>query len=167
VTRSSACCGPETQACTARDVSRNRQTTETNRMLSTPGLTPGPPILVQRFAVDWDDLEKGTGDRVLEIGGRHSTGCFYLNPRYTVSCPEPSPEFFHRARKCQAAWCRTMGQVLGSSNRRRAASRARAIERQLAFTGILIIDGNHIDPREWQPLGFTLDPPGMGKLPSR
>jgi len=131
---------------------------ESNRMLNLPVTALGPPVHVRRFAVDWDDLEKSTSDRVLEIAERQSKGSFYLNPRFTVVSPEPIPEFFRRVRKCQAAWCRTMSQVLGSSNRRRAAKRVGPIERQLVFTGILIVDGNHVDPREWRALGFSCDP---------
>lgn len=113
----------------------------------------GPTVTVVTHSVDWNDPGQETGTRVLEIGGRKLMGCFYLCPRFTVSCAKPTPAFFRKARRCQAAWCRTMSQVLGSSSRRRAAKRASPIERQLAFTGILIVNGNYIDPREWSTFG--------------
>jgi len=114
---------------------------------------PEPTVTVKTHPVNWDDLGEETGARVLEIGGRKLMGCFYLCPMFTISCSQPTPSFFRKARRCQAAWCRTMSQVLGSSNRRRAARRANPIERQLLFTGILIVNGNHIDPREWSAFG--------------
>jgi hypothetical protein len=128
---------------------------------SAPSRAAGPPVYVRTHPVNWDDLEQDTGARVLEIGRRKLMGCFYFNPQFTVSCSEPSVAFFRKARKCQAAWCRTVSQVLGSSNRRRAAKRVGPIERQLVFTGVLVIDGSHVDPREWNTLGLSLTNPGI------
>ena len=125
---------------------------------------PGPNVTVVTHSVDWNDPGQETGARVLEIGGRKLMGSFYLCPRFTVSCGKPTPAFFRKARRCQAAWCRTMSQVLGSSNRRRAAKRVSPIERQMLFTGILVIDGNHVDPREWKTLGFSPGHPNVKRV---
>jgi len=129
----------------------NNWMNEANRRKPAPGA--GPPVTVKTYPVNWDDLEGETAARVLEIGRRRLMGCFYLCPMFTVSCANPTPAFFRKARRCQASWCRIMSQVLGSSNRRRAAKRASPVERQLVFTGILIVNGNHIDPREWSTFG--------------
>ena len=111
--------------------------------------TSGPVVSIQRHVANWDDLEGNTWKRVVEIGRRQLAGCYYLNPGFSVSCPVPTKAFFRKARRCQAAWCRTMGQVLGSANRRKVARRSTCLERQLVFTGILIIDGYQVDPRAW------------------
>lgn len=141
--------------CQYSEVNGAIRMNQTIRTGSVPSPAAHYPVMVQMHPVSWDDIEAETGARVLEIGRRKLTGSFYLCPRFTVSCAEPTPAFFRKARTCQAAWCRTMSQVLGPSNRRRAARRVSPIERQLVFTGILVIDGNHIDPREWKTFGFS------------
>jgi len=38
------------------------------------------------------------------------------------------------------------------------------MERQMLFTGILVIDGNHVDPREWKTFGFSPGHPNVKRV---
>jgi hypothetical protein len=88
--------------------------------------------------------------RVVQIADAELQGCYYLNPEVTVYSQLPSLAFARQVRKCQAAWCRRFGKVVGASAfRRQARSRAFFI-RQLAYQGILIADGKWIAPQDWQ-----------------
>ena len=111
---------------------------------------PSPRGSVRHFRADWERLEETTDRRVNGVLRRSLPGCWYLNPQCTVHCPRLTRAFFQRARKAQAAWCRTMTQSLGAANRQRAF---RFItddkRRRLEFTGILIIDGDELSPWEW------------------
>ena len=118
----------------------------TTKCLDDPSIPD--PIIVRSYPVNWDDLEEGVWPRIL-MALKEPAGCFYLNPRYTVFCRVPKKTFFVKARKCQAAWCRTMGQVLRSSNRRKEARKRCPTQRQLMFTGMLIVDGVRLDPCQW------------------
>lgn len=117
-----------------------------------PRLSPEPHVTVRRFTVNWDFLEENPAREIKLIHQLGKRGAFYLNPRYLVACTEPTPKFIAAARKAQADWCRTQGQVLGPANRRRQAKAADLIERQLIFTGMVIVDGKIISPRHWDVL---------------
>lgn len=117
-----------------------------------PELAPEPPVSVERFSVDWDCLEENPAREVRQIDHRGDRGAFFLNPRYRVTCKEPTAKFIAAARKAQADWCRTQSQVLGPANRRRQTKAANPLERQLIFTGMLIVDGQIISPRHWDTL---------------
>jgi hypothetical protein len=100
--------------------------------------------------VDWNDPGLVTERGIREIIRDQLCGCFFLNPQFIVHSVEPSNHFYRTARKCQAAWFRTMSRTLGSANVRRFRRNSEFMERQLTCTGILIIDGRHISPREWR-----------------
>jgi len=112
-----------------------------------------PPLVrvEQHQLPEWDEdaWAATTAERVGEIARDNRAGCFYLNPIFTVSAASFSAEFSRKARKCQASWYRRVDQVLLRKHRKRRERALTFLERQLAYTGILIIDGNPVPPHEW------------------
>lgn len=132
------------------------------------------PIGVQviQHSVDWDNLSRSTLQRLGDGGellkglpgqDRVIAACFrftmqqadqfgtrYVNPKFTVMAPGPSPAFLRRARQAQRAWLKTLKTVLGKSGILKREIRKRLPEvRQLEFTGVMIIDGKHVHPQQW------------------
>lgn len=107
----------------------------------------------------WDDLAAVTDERIRKFKPHPPSWCVYLNPEYTVECPEFSPEFTQEARRCQRAWMRTMNRTLGNKNRRDFAINADFLTRQLAHSGMLIISGNVVPPHDWTSMERDLERP--------
>ena len=86
---------------------------------------PVQPVRVKRHRVDWEasdlDLAGITAQRAVSLAPRIATGCWYLNPRYTVSSPSPSAEFFRTMLNLRASWLRTCREVQGTSGQRHLA----------------------------------------------
>jgi hypothetical protein len=97
----------------------------------------------------WDDLAAVTNHRILKLKPQPPGWCSYLNPSFTVEAPEFSLEFSQEARRCQRAWLRTMNRTLGNKNRKYFAIKADFLTRQLAHSGMLIINGNVVAPHDW------------------
>lgn len=120
-----------------------------------------PKVTVRRYPVDWN-LEPGaTLKRANTILADEPHQSVYLNPAFTVACPEPTPEFFQEVRKRQAEWCRRAGHWLPARVRRRVSNwvgdgeplrtkAERYFHRALCYTGVLFVDGNFIYPSKWQ-----------------
>lgn len=106
-------------------------------------------IMVEEYSVDWDDPGQSTEERILALIEANEDRCLYLNPQFTVTCQQPVAEFFGRARKCQAAWFRRFGKVLGSAGLRRASKRFSFKDRQFTFTGMMVVHGRLLAPHEW------------------
>ena len=131
-----------------------------------------PPYRTRRVSVRnhrvhgemWGDLAAVTNDRILKFRPHPPGWCVYLNPGYTVESPEFSLEFTQEARKCQGAWLRTMGRTLGNRNRRHFAINADFLTRQLAHSGMLIVNGNVVPPHDWKSMEEELQFAGTGKL---
>ena len=96
-------------------------------------------------------------DRILKLDPRPPRWCIYLNPAFTVEGPKFSQVFCQEARRCQRTWIRTMNKVLGNRNRRHFAIKADFLTRQLAHTGMLIVNGNIISPHDWTAMENSLD----------
>ncbi len=83
------------------------------------------PVRVQRHKVDWEasdlDLADLTAQRAMSLAPQIATGCWFLNPRYTVSSPTPTAEFFRTMLKLRSTWLRTCRQILGNSGQRHSA----------------------------------------------
>ena len=109
------------------------------------------PVSVRRHPVDRDrhDFDVVTGERVEAWTRRLSRGCWFLNPRFTVYSESPSVSFFRRVREVQGSWLRTARQRIHNRGVRRKARKLEALGRQLAFSGILVFDGQIIPPRTW------------------
>ncbi len=114
-----------------------------------------PKVLVEELQTpEWDEDEwiVSTGKRVRDIVEGKRSGCFYLNPLFTVSVSCFSPEFSRKARKCQAAWYRRVDQCLLRKRRKRLERKLDFWRRQAAYTGFLIIDGKCVPPHDWKVL---------------
>ena len=121
-----------------------------------------PNVVVRRHPVDWNDPAEGTQERALAVLSRQQILCVYFNPAFTVTCPEPTPEFFREVRKRQAEWCRRADQSPLSRWARRRVSRwgsgrhkftsksERYFHRAFCFTGVMFINGQLIHPNQWK-----------------
>lgn len=122
-----------------------------------------PKVTVRRYPVDWN-LEPGaTVKRANAILADQPHQSVYLNPAFTVACPEPTPEFFQEVRKRQAEWCRRAGHWLPARVRRRVSNwvtggeplRTKAeqhFHRALSYTGVLYVNTEFIHPSKWKSL---------------
>ena len=164
-----------------------------------------PPVTVRRHRVDWetDDLAELTAQRAITLDLKLQQGCWYLNPRFTVSCPAPTAEFFAKVKELRSAWLRTCRQVQSKPGHRYQARQAKRegrrgallmidpeiatevphhrpgepaflaelppdrrseilrsghLAKQLAYSGVLFIDGEIIPPHTWQTQADQLLP---------
>jgi hypothetical protein len=118
-----------------------------------------PEVRMDRHSLDWNTLAEDVAERIDMALKQEATGCRYFNPAVTVTCLQPSPEFWRIVRKEQARWCRQAGKTIPRRNRR-SASRwtgdgqwisskyARFLDRALSFTGVLCIDGRLLSTHE-------------------
>jgi hypothetical protein len=69
------------------------------------------PVRVHRHIVDWEasdlDLAELTAQRAVTLAPQIAAGCWFLNPRYTVSSPAPTAEFFRTVVNLRSTWLRT------------------------------------------------------------
>lgn len=128
-----------------------------------PVESPGILVAVTRHPVDWNDLARSTASRAVILLTGQATGCLYLNPAFTVTCPKPTPDFFREVRARQAEWCRSASSVLPRAVRRRVCrwvpggdtvtdKAGRYLHRAACFTGVLFHDGRLIHPTKWKEL---------------
>ncbi len=98
---------------------------------------------------DVDAWEAATVGHMEEILPEPPLGCYYVNPRFLVHASDISEAFLKTAHKARASWCRYISAVLGPSNMHREMKKAPYMKRQLAFAGILFVNGVHIAPQDW------------------
>ena len=117
-------------------------------------------VKIQRHTSDMHTLAEDVGQRAVTTLKQHPTGCFFFNPATTVSCPQPTEEFFRVIRKEQARWCRQAGNSFPRKLRRSSShwvsggewisnKFARYLDRSCCFTGVLFIDGQLVLPHDW------------------
>lgn len=126
---------------------------------------------VIRHVVDWDDPHAVTLKEVTTVDfSRHPDAIFetcfrkamrcglaaclgtrYINPMFTVSAPCPSTAFFARARQARQDWRRALCDIVSwsSSRWREELHEATPIIRQLKYTGVMFVEGRHIQPTCW------------------
>ena len=100
------------------------------------GLLDIPPVEEDQIA---------TVSKIL-LKGIQCEGCYYANPAFSVSAPADTPEeeFFVAVKHAQREWLRELKSFLLKSRRLKRAMRAvHPLVRQLAFTGICIINSKH------------------------
>jgi len=99
------------------------------------------PVRVQRHKVDWEasdlDLAEITAQRAVNLAPQIATGCWFLNPRDTVSSPTPTAEFFRTVLKLRSTWPRTCREVQGTSGQRHLAHQ---VVRKVRLGAIMPID---------------------------
>lgn len=129
---------------------------------------PDRPVTVRRHPVDWEaaDFEVATAQRYLDWKQRLSRGIWYLNPRYTVHAAAPTPAFFLKVREVQGSWLRMVRQSIHNRGLRREARRREPMVRGLAFSGILILDGEAIPPSTWSEMADGSLKPTITKVSS-
>jgi len=122
-----------------------------------------PKVIVRRHPVDWDDPAEGTEERAAALLSEQPNQCVYLNPAFTVTCPEPTPEFFQEVRKRQAEWCRRASRTIPGWIRRRVSrwvgaghqfrsKSERYFHRAFCYSGVLFINGQLTHPSQWRRL---------------
>jgi hypothetical protein len=113
---------------------------------------PRAPVRTKRLTWDWNDLAEAVQREIAARGDAILQGCWYLNPMFLVHAPEPISEFLIEVRRCQRAWFRTLNRQFRSANWRRLFQVTNDIwQRRTEFTGLLMIDGQEIDPRsQWR-----------------
>lgn len=96
------------------------------------------PVTVRRHRVDWesDVLQDATAQRVMSLGSKLESGCWYLNARFTVSSPVPTAEFFAKVKELRSSWLRTCRQSLGNHGQRMEARKAERRGRFAAITEV-------------------------------
>jgi hypothetical protein len=109
---------------------------------------------VTRYAVHHKTIIVTTGARVKRIFDSHPSGCFYVNPQYTVSCITATPEFFRATANCKKQWRRYVTRTLKQSTRSAILQDAGPLRRQLVVTGILIIDGVLVESCYWKRVEY-------------
>jgi hypothetical protein len=83
---------------------------------------------------------------------REEIGTVFVNPRFTVTGRPglPTQKFLRSAHHARVSWLCQLTDILGSAAaRRRAVKHADPITRQLAYTGVLFVDGYHVHPSMW------------------
>lgn len=104
-------------------------------------------VTVKRLYFDWNDPSEAVVREIERIGDSWQHGCWYINPISRVYGPEPTRVFLSVVRKRQAAWFRMLNRQFGSGWRRKMLARSTGIvQRRYEFTGILVVDGNVIEP---------------------
>ena len=112
----------------------------------------------------WNNLAAITNDRILNFKPQAPGWYVYLNPGYTVQSSEFSLEFTQEARRCQRAWIRAMSRSMGNRNRSHFARKADLLTRQLAHSGMLIVNGNVLQKHDWAAMEKELQFAGTGQL---
>lgn len=108
-----------------------------------------PRVTVERRQWDWGDTARVPRMERQEILRRGLPGAWYANPCCKVHCPSCTNRFLFAARKCQAAWCRIMSRQFANGWRNMMRSPQSELERHATFDGILILDGQELDARNW------------------
>jgi hypothetical protein len=99
---------------------------------------------------------KARTSRVLE---EQTSRYVYVNPIVTITCDEPTKEFFSLIRKRQAEWCK-QSRTLFSRRLGRRVKNWFTVEREqtkfekfmsrgLQFTGLLFVNGQPVPPHRW------------------
>lgn len=93
---------------------------------------PIQSMSVRRHRVDWEanDLAEVTAQRAMSLGPKLANGCWFLNPRFTVSSPAPTAGFFRTVLNLRSCWLRTCRQVLSNHGQRQLARQVESQGRQ-------------------------------------
>lgn len=116
--------------------------------LGADGYSPGPDKLIE---VEFRKL----------MGRAEQLGTCFVNPMFRVASAEPCREFFQDVRAAQYRWrLAWKASVCWSSSRwNQEYKSASPIIRQLFFSGVLIVQGRHIQPAQWKPIEEQFSPP--------
>jgi hypothetical protein len=127
-------------------------------------------ITTSKFTPDFNDLAWETLTHVVLNGpppGRDETtqeifkltmrmarelelGTFYANPIYLVRAQRPTTLFIETSKSAQLNWFHQLKTVFHSRSQiEQVRMRTHPIIRQLAFTGLMVIENRHVWPGQW------------------
>ena len=114
-------------------------------------------VIVLKHPVPWEDVDLSdlgslTLRLIFALGSALQQGCHYLNPRYTVSSPGPSPAFYREVFRAGSSWLRMLRDNLGKHATRRLAESQTPSGRHATLSGLMFQDGKAIPTRTWHSL---------------
>ena len=106
-------------------------------------------VLVKKYQVDYDNIEESVAERLLDLS--QVDGRFYVNPEYTVRASDDTSkdEFLKQSQRALGLWNSRLAKILGSANRKKLYRKASAVEKNLKFTGVQVINGKVLGPKFW------------------
>ncbi len=137
-------------------------------------------VLVFQHGPDYDDLafstlerlefikSPGTDDKIEQLFKNALISASldpnltkFLNPMFTITASRPSELFFREAKNAQQSWIAESRRFHGREFRSYTRGLSPLV-RQLALSGVLIVEGKHYRPDQWpQPIRA---PPKQYKL---
>ena len=118
-----------------------------------------PRPRVRRHQPDIDNLLEQMKARTFQILKEETPPFLYVNPIATITCDEPTEEFFFLIRKRQAEWCKRSRTLFSRRQGRRVRNwftverertkYERFMSRGLQFTGLLFINGQPVPQDQW------------------
>lgn len=118
-----------------------------------------PRPRVRRHRPDVDNLLEQVTTRTHQILEEESPPYLYVNPIVTITCDEPTEEFFSLIRKRQAEWCKRSRTIFSRKQTRSVknfftAEQERTkfekfMSRGLQFTGLLFVNGTPVPQNQW------------------
>lgn len=128
-----------------------------NALGKTPRSDHRPQPRVRRHRPDVDDLLEHMKSRTLQVL-KESPRYLYVNPIATITCDEPTSEFFSLIRKRQAEWFKRSRTIFSRRLGRRVrnwftgseySKFEKFMSRGLQLTGLLFIKGQPIPQDKW------------------
>lgn len=114
---------------------------------------------VRRHQPDIENLLEQMKARTSRVLEEQTSRYVYVNPIVTITCEEPTKEFFSLIRKRQAEWCKQSRTLFSRRLGRRVknwftAEREQTkfqkfMSRGLQFTGLLFIKGQPVPQDQW------------------
>ena len=115
--------------------------------------------LARRHRPDIENLLEQMKARTLRVLEEESPPYLYVNPIATITCKEPTKEFFFLIRKRQAEWFKRSRTIFSRRLGRRVKNwftveRERTkyqkfMSRGLQFTGLLFVNGHPVPQDQW------------------
>ena len=117
-----------------------------------------PRPRVRRHQPDVENLLEQMKARTFQVLENESPPYLYVNPIATITCEEPTKEFFFLIRKRQAEWCKQSRTVFSRRLARRVknwftgseySKFEKFMSRGLQFTGLLFVNGQPVPQQKW------------------
>ncbi len=143
-------------------------TTLPSNPLTIPSNIPGPehswplvvretiqagPVTVTRYGLTDAAIREGDPSITVlpRLAAAPPVGYVYVNPEYSVvaTAEAPRDRFLRQARHYQLRWHQRVDRLCGNATARRMIRAANQTERQLRFSGVLMIDGRPVPADDW------------------
>jgi hypothetical protein len=116
-------------------------------------------VRVRHYKPDLQSPGDAVRARIIKLPAIHR-GCIYFNPVAEVISDHPSQAFFQEVQLRQRQWFKASRTIFGRHVRRRVkdwasdygplTKKEKFIDRAVCYTGILLIDGEIIQPHRWK-----------------